>query len=109
MNAARDAKSESDLEEVHSELLNLLTAAVADLDSDKLSEQSFDSFRTILEIGLEAVRDRRDVLRVAAGKDMHPAAFVSATARSSAAHGVPAASPIVTSHPPQVFPSGSGL
>jgi uncharacterized protein len=66
MNAARDAKSESGLEEVHSELLNLLTAAVADLDSDKLSEQSFDSFRTILEIGLEAVRDRRDVLRVAA-------------------------------------------
>jgi TRAP transporter TAXI family solute receptor len=65
MNAAREAKSQAELEEIRGRLLGLLTGAVGDLDSDKLSEESFDSFRTILQIGLEAVRDSRNVLETA--------------------------------------------
>jgi len=65
MNAAREAKSQAVLEEIRGELLGLLTAAVSDLDSDKLSEESFESFRSILQIGLEAVRDNWRVLQTA--------------------------------------------
>lgn len=53
------------LEEIRGELLGILTAAVADLNSDRLSEESFDSFRTILQLGLEVVRDSRSVLETA--------------------------------------------
>jgi hypothetical protein len=63
MNAARQASSPETLEEIRGELLDILTAAVGDLDSDKLSEESFHSFRAILQIGLEEVRDSRKVLR----------------------------------------------
>jgi len=65
MNAAREAKSPAALEEIRGELLGILTAAVADLNSDRLSEESFDSFRTILQLGLEVVRDSRSVLETA--------------------------------------------
>jgi hypothetical protein len=64
MNAAREARSPATLDEIRGELLAILTAAVADLDSDKLSEDSFNFFRTILQFGLEAVRDSRMVLNV---------------------------------------------
>ncbi len=77
INVARSRTSETDLEADRNELLDLLTAAVADLDSDRLSEQSFDSFRAILEIGLDAVRDRRDLLLTAARKNLHPIAMSS--------------------------------
>jgi uncharacterized protein len=59
---ARQAKSLASLEAVRNELLSILTVAVGDLDNDKLSEESFDSFRTILQIGLEVVRDNSAVL-----------------------------------------------
>jgi hypothetical protein len=62
MSAAREAKSLAGLEEIRGELLGILTVAVGDLDSDRLSEESFNSFRTILEIGFELVRDSRAVL-----------------------------------------------
>lgn len=62
MNAARQASSPEGLEEIRAELLDILTAAVGDLDSDKLSEDSFHSFRAILQIGLEEVRESRAVL-----------------------------------------------
>ena len=52
--AARQASSPPGLEEIRDELLAILSAAVADLDSDKLSEESFESFRAIIEIGLAA-------------------------------------------------------
>jgi TRAP transporter TAXI family solute receptor len=58
MNAARDAKELADLDGIRGELLGILTAAVGDLDSDRLSEDAFHSFRAILQIGLEEVRDR---------------------------------------------------
>jgi TRAP transporter TAXI family solute receptor len=65
MNAARQASSPEALEEIRGELLEILTAAVGDLDSDKLSEDSFHSFRAILQIGLEDVRDSRSVFQKA--------------------------------------------
>ena len=36
--------------------------AVRDLDADKLSEESFDSFRSILQIAVDVARDRRGAL-----------------------------------------------
>lgn len=62
INAAREANSYAALEDIRGELVGILTAAVHDLDSDRLSEESFNSFRTILEIGMEVVRDSRAVL-----------------------------------------------
>jgi hypothetical protein len=66
MSAAREAKSLAVLEEIRGELLAILAAAVGDLDRNKLSEESFDSFRAILQIGMEVVRDRWTVLQTAA-------------------------------------------
>ena len=50
------------LEEAWRELLKILAEAVHDLDADKLSEESFNSFRAILQIGMEATRERRSML-----------------------------------------------
>ena len=50
------------LEEIWNELLTILTEAVHDLDADKLSEESFNSFRVILQIGMEVTRERRSLL-----------------------------------------------
>jgi uncharacterized protein len=50
------------LEETWNELLSILAQAVHDLDADKLSEESFNSFRVILQIGMEATRERRSIL-----------------------------------------------
>jgi uncharacterized protein len=63
MNSAKEAKTSAALEEIRKELLGILTAAVADLDSDRLSEEAFQSFRAVLQIGLETVRDSWAVLR----------------------------------------------
>jgi TRAP transporter TAXI family solute receptor len=53
------------LEETWRQLLELLTEAVRDLDADKLSEESFNSFRAILQIGMEVTRERRSMLMAA--------------------------------------------
>ena len=50
------------LEDTWRELLQILSEAVRDLDADKLSEESFNSFRAILQIGMEATRERRAML-----------------------------------------------
>jgi TRAP transporter TAXI family solute receptor len=63
INAASTTESLEALEEIRHQLLTVLSAAVADLDSDKLSEESFHSCRAILQIGLEAVRDSRAILQ----------------------------------------------
>jgi TRAP transporter TAXI family solute receptor len=49
----------SPLDETWRELLKILAEAVHDLDADKLSEESFNSFRAILQIGLEVTKERR--------------------------------------------------
>ncbi len=57
MNAAREARSLAALEEIRSELLSNLAAAVGDFGAGKLSEEAFNSCHAVLQIGLEAVRD----------------------------------------------------
>jgi TRAP transporter TAXI family solute receptor len=60
--AAQDAHSASELDVISRELLVILSEAVRDLDKDKMSEESFNSFRAILQIGMEVTRDRRAAL-----------------------------------------------
>ena len=62
MNQAMQTMSLEALENIRAELLSILSTAVGDLDEDKLSSESFHSFRAILQIGLEAVRDRATAL-----------------------------------------------
>lgn len=62
MTAAQAVDSIEDLDVLKTELLATLTAAVRDLDSDKLSEVSFQSFRDVLQIVLEVIRERRETL-----------------------------------------------
>jgi uncharacterized protein len=60
--SVQNVHSLAPLEEIWNELLTILTEAVHDLDADKLSEESFNSFRVILQIGMEATRERRSLL-----------------------------------------------
>jgi uncharacterized protein len=62
ISAAQDVSSVVLLEDIWRELLTILTEAVHDLDADKLSEESFNSFRSILQIGIEVTRERRAML-----------------------------------------------
>jgi hypothetical protein len=62
MESAQDATSPASLEHIWRELLAVLTEAVHDLDADKLSEESFNSFRSILQIAMDVTRDRRAIL-----------------------------------------------
>jgi hypothetical protein len=50
------------LDETWRELLKILTEAVRDLDADKLSQDTFNSFRAILQIGMEVTKERRALL-----------------------------------------------
>ena len=50
------------LEDIWRELLAILADAVHDLDADNLSEESFNSFRAILQIGIEVTKERRTLL-----------------------------------------------
>ncbi|MGC2399705.1 MAG: TAXI family TRAP transporter solute-binding subunit [Acidobacteriaceae bacterium] len=63
----QDITSLARLEEIWRELLAILTQAVQDLDSDKLSEESFNSFRAILQIGMEVTKERRALLATQTG------------------------------------------
>jgi TRAP transporter TAXI family solute receptor len=62
ISSVQDVNSLPPLDEVWRELLKILTEAVNDLDADKLSEESFNSFRTILQIGMEVTKERRSIL-----------------------------------------------
>lgn len=62
MTSAQAADSVEALDALKTELLGTLTAAVRDLDADKLSEISFQSFRDVLQIVLEVIRERRETL-----------------------------------------------
>jgi uncharacterized protein len=59
---AQTVEAEASLDDVWSELLTILTKAVHDLDNDKMSQESFNSFRSILQIGLEVTKERRTIL-----------------------------------------------
>jgi len=60
--SVQEINSVARLEDVWRDLLTVLKEAVHDLDADKLSEESFGSFRAILQIGMEVTRERRAVL-----------------------------------------------
>ncbi len=62
ISSVQDVDSLAPLDEAWRELLRILTEAVHDLDADKLSEESFNSFRTILQIGMEVTKERRSIL-----------------------------------------------
>jgi uncharacterized protein len=62
MGSAQAAPTADALEEIWRQLLGLLEEAVRDLDADKLSEESFASFRSILQIAMDVARDRRATL-----------------------------------------------
>lgn len=59
MSSAEETNSLASLEAIWRDLLAILAEAVQDLDANKLSEKSFDSFRSILAIALDVTRDRR--------------------------------------------------
>lgn len=58
----QEVNSLAPLHDIWRELLKILTEAVRDLDADKLSEESFNSFRAILQIGMEVTKERRVLL-----------------------------------------------
>ena len=62
ISGVQEVHSLAPLDEAWRELLNILTEAVHDLDADKLSEESFNSFRVILQIGMEVTKERRALL-----------------------------------------------
>jgi hypothetical protein len=62
MRSSQESTSLEALEEISTKLLTILTDAVHDLDTDKLLEESFDSFRSILQIAMDVTRDRRAIL-----------------------------------------------
>lgn len=59
MGSAQEADSLGRVEDIWRELLGILTQAVHDLDNDKLSEESFNSFRSIVNIALDVTKERR--------------------------------------------------
>lgn len=56
MNEARATSDMTRLAAIDAELLDLLTEAVRDLDTDRISEDSFQAFRAILQIALDVAR-----------------------------------------------------
>jgi uncharacterized protein len=62
MSSAQEVASPSALDQIWRQMLAVLEEAVRDLDRDKLSEESFNSFRSILQIAMEVARDRRAIL-----------------------------------------------
>lgn len=62
MSSAQEANSLACLEVIWSELLAILAEAVHDLGANALSEESFNSCRSILQIAMDVTRDRRAIL-----------------------------------------------
>jgi hypothetical protein len=62
MNSAQETNSLESIENIWRGLLAVLTEAVHDLDADKLSEESFASCRSILQIALDVTSARRAAL-----------------------------------------------
>jgi len=69
ISGVQEVKSLAPLDETWRELLKILTEAVRDLDADKLSEESFNSFRVILQIGMEVTKERRALLSSTSNAD----------------------------------------
>jgi len=65
--AVQEVETEAPLIDIWRELLATLTKAVHDLDKDKMSQESFNSFRSILQIGLDVTKERRAILASTGG------------------------------------------
>ena len=65
MNSAQEANSLASLDGVWRDLLAILTETVNDLDADKLSEESFHSSRSILQVAMDVTNARRATLAAA--------------------------------------------
>jgi TRAP transporter TAXI family solute receptor len=86
ISSVQEVTSLPPLEEIWQELVKILTEAVHDLDADQLSEESFNSFRAILQIGMEVTRERRTILTSA-----NPAAALQgngASIQAQSLHGL---------------------
>ncbi len=79
MASAQEASSLASLEDIWRDLLSVLAEAVQDLDTDKLSEESFNSFRSILQIAMDVTRDRRAILTTATANRAASAAPMGAS------------------------------
>jgi hypothetical protein len=73
--SVQEVDSLAPLDDAWRELLRILGEAVRDLDADKLSEESFNSFRAILQIGMEATRERRSIVM-----STNPATWIASAA-----------------------------
>ncbi len=60
--AAQEIETEPPLLDIWRELLATLAKAVHDLDTDQMSQESFQAFRSILQIGLETTKERRALI-----------------------------------------------
>jgi uncharacterized protein len=85
ISGVQEVKSLAPLDETWRELLKILTEAVRDLDADKLSEESFNSFRVILQIGMEVTKERRALLSSTSNADsvVNQERSVAVSARST--------------------------
>ena len=59
---AQAALQEEELEDIRNRALALLAQAVHSLDVDQISEDSFQSFRAVLVIALDVIRERKATL-----------------------------------------------
>jgi uncharacterized protein len=71
ISAAQAVNSPDPLEDVWRDLLAILAEAVHDLDVDKISEESFNCVRSVLQMGMDITRERRAVL-TSANADARP-------------------------------------
>jgi TRAP transporter TAXI family solute receptor len=62
MNEAQTTRDVAKLDSIRHELLPILTDAVGALDEDRISEESFQSFRVVWQISLDLIRERRHAL-----------------------------------------------
>jgi hypothetical protein len=65
MSSAQEATSLPCLENIWRELLAILTEAVQDLDANNLSEESFASCPSVLQMAMDVIRDRRVIVALA--------------------------------------------
>jgi hypothetical protein len=52
----------AELDSYRAQLLAMLTEAVEDLDRDRMSQDSFQSFRVVWQIALDVIRERRSAI-----------------------------------------------
>lgn len=62
MNQVKACTTVAELDDYRAQLLAMLTEAVQDLDRDRMSQESFQSFRVVWQIALDVIRERRSAI-----------------------------------------------